>query len=723
MLQVASKVFEQAMSARAGQLSNSVRLLAADFGFRQAIALAEQETLQSVLENHGNRINASLSLLLAVDGELLASTNAQLDKTDIMPLFSRMQQQDAINDILLLDGKAYQLVLVPVRAPQIIGWVGMDFEVDQALAVQIKGITGLDISFALQDERANSHLTSTLTPRQSLTLTATLQQLQQSPEEALADPAQNFISKSFAIDQQQQLWAMLHLPNERWLASYQQLRLQLLQVFGIGLTLALIAAFLFAGTIAKPLAQLTSFARAIGQGKSAQPPKSSADEVGILTDTLVNMQQAIKQRETLIRQQAEEDLLTGLANRLAVEHQLPALLQQPGYLIQLNILKFKHINDALGIQNGDLLLQQLAARLRQLQPAASFLARLGGDEFVLVYQQALSDTLLQQLYSELVQPFDLKGSYISLKLAMGIYPFTAATSLQDALRRVDIALNNARQGQDESHQRELQIIAGLPAALSSDQLFVVYQPKVDIQLQQCQAAEALIRWQHPELGFLPPDEFIALAEHSGNIQLISRWMLNSVISQLALWLPRFEHLKIAVNLSAADLLDHTLPQLIAQLLQQHKVSAKALTLEVTESAVMQDTVKAVQILQQLGAMGIELAIDDFGTGQSSLAYLKQLPVHELKIDRAFVKDIEFNQNDALIVQASTQLAKGLGLTVTAEGLENQAGLQALLDAGCDKVQGYFFSKPLPAQMFSSWLEQFSNNRHSWFNKGDDTCAP
>ncbi|KKO44907.1 diguanylate cyclase [Arsukibacterium ikkense] len=718
-LEVASKVFQQALDSRAAQLSNSVSLLAADFGFRQAIATAEQATIESVLENHGSRINAQLGLLLTPQGDLLASS-APLNNSDIAQLKPATLGSNTVTDILLLDGKAYQLVLVPVRAPVIIAWVGMGFLVDVPLAGQIKGITGLDISFTQQHAGINQQVASTLPAAAQQQLLAKLATILQSPDTTHFAADFSFITRGKALDSEQRLWALLHLPDDRWLASYQQLRRQLIEIFAFGLVLALIAAFLFARSISQPLSQLSRFAKAIGQGKAGDPPAISQDEIGVLTSTLISMQHDISVREQQLRQQAEHDTLTGLLNRHAVEQRLPAILQQQaGTLLQLNIIQFKHINDTLGLANGDTLLQLLAQRLGHYQPAAAFSARLNGDEFLMLFNQSLTEPQLVDLYNSLQPAYNIQNSLINLKIAIGIYPFEAGRdSASEALRRVDLAQENAslagggiafyQPGQDETHQRELTMIRDLPSALTSGQLFVVYQPKVELNSGQCHSAEALIRWQHPQLGFISPVEFIATAEHSGNIGLITQWMLQTVIKQLAAWRQEYPGLRVAVNLSAADLLDQGLPAQIGRLLTQHQVPASALALEVTESAVMQDTSKVIANLNTLKAMAINLAIDDFGTGQSSLAYLKQLPVNEIKIDRAFVKDIETNSNDALIVNATVKLAHGLGFKVTAEGLENQAGLRFLQDAGCDTVQGYFFSKPLAGKEFSQWFTDFAS---------------
>ncbi len=730
-LSVAEKVFQQLLANRVKQLADSVRIVSSDFGFRHAVATSEQDTISSVLENHGGRIDANISMLLSLDGQIVASTQP-IAASQISSFFQRMKEngQDSDADILLLGDQAYQLVMQPVKAPQIIGWVGMGFVLDRALALQIKGVTELDISFTAIREGQPQLLASTLDGEAQSSNLKT--QPQQVVDLVLNDSMPPYLNQSVALDQQQQLWALLHLPTQRWRDNYLLARSQLLLIFGLGLFLALLLAYAVARSITEPLRQLTDFARNIGQGVITSLPKVHKGEVGLLSQTLNRMQQDLYQREQQLLFQSQYDSLTGLANRSLAEIKLPELLQlQPQQLLLINIKDFKHINDAFGYQNGDLLLQQLAQRLQQCQLQPSLVARLGGDEFLLVHQQRMDTELLLQIQHKLSRDFRLGQSGLNLTLALAVYTTNAACepsqsqlSANDALRRVAIAMMHAKQrndhiavyqqGQDESHQRELTILHDLPLSLATGQMFVVYQPKVDLANQRCHSAEALIRWQHPVLGFIPPDEFIRLAEHSGLIAQITDWMTEQVLAQLAQWQQQDIQLKVAINLSAHDLTNPQLPARLAQRLRHYALGAGALALEVTEGAVMQDPQQVIRILGELRSMGIELAIDDFGTGQSSLAYLKQLPVHEVKIDRAFVKDIEHNANDELIVQATTQLAHGLGLLVTAEGLENLAGLAKLQQHGIDKVQGYFFSKPLPAADFSRWLSEFSQQHNRWF---------
>ncbi len=728
-LGVASNVFQEALSNRAYQLSSSVRIVASDFGFRQAVALKEQDTISTVLENYGSRIDADLSFLLSPDGLLLSSTAQQLDATQLSTLNQDIAKSatEGFTDIIYLGQQAYQLVIVPVKAPQLIAWVGMGFALDQKLAEQIKGITELDISFVLA-KQSPLLFASTLQPLP----TAPILPSQPSPW-LLIHQEQELLTASETLDKHGKIQALLHLPMTKWQESYRDARSQLIFIFGVGLTLALFFAFILARNIAKPVNRLSEFAQKIGLGQQVSFPEVAQAEFNTLAITLKKMQEDIESRERKILYQSEHDTLTGLANRTLVERQLPMLLtQQDVQLLMININGFKLVNDAFGYSNGDLLLQQLAGRLCSPSlfrgPIESILtARLGGDEFLMVLNGELTHADLAEVQQQLSQGFQLADSFLNLKVALAtVFCPSNAINAENALRRVDIAMVHAKttnnligiyqQGQDESHQRELTLLHDLPHSLKSGQMFVVYQPKVAIQQPRARSAEALIRWQHPTLGFVPPDEFIRLAEHSGLISQVTDWMIEQVIQQLATWQRDGFDFTVAINLSAHDLLNTELPAQLQQLLTKYQLASSALALEVTEGAVMQDPQQVIQNLQALRSMGIDLAIDDFGTGQSSLAYLKQLPVHEVKIDRAFVKDIENNANDQLIVQATTQLAHGLGLRVTAEGLENLAGLQHLLHAGVDKVQGYYFSRPLPAAAFIEWMKNFSAQQHTWFTE-------
>lgn len=749
-LDVASNVFAETLSNRAAQLITAVKILTADFAFKRAVATQEKFTVESVLENHGNRINADLSFLLSPEGRLLASTLSipeGFSRIDDILLKAKQKGTEGLTVIVEIDKTVYQLVLVPIRAPTTIAWVGMGFALDEALAQEVKNITGLDVSFAISaplekgdpetsDERLQAGKTvSTLNDEIISSVFSPFDQMDIHSKDAIFSEDEAYLSMFFALNEPQQdnnlttqnrLWAILHLPFEPWLQNFRNTRAQLIIIFAITLILAITLGWYATKNMTRPIMKLVAYANRIGQGKSGKPPRINIDELGILSQTLTDMQKNIETREQELQYQANHDGLTGLANRVAVESYLQKQLpRENGCLVLVNIRQFKNINSMLGFDNGDQLLCEVALRLQTITPAPELLARLGGDEFLLIFSDDMPPDKIKKTLAPLDTKFLLSDSSLHLRTSIGILPFDISHhDVNDIMRRIDIANHSAKNhsdgitvyqtGEDENYQRELTIIRDLQGSLDNNHIYVVYQPKVNLLQQRCLSAEALIRWQHPELGFIPPDQFISLIENAGNIQLVTQWMIRAVLRQLAAWKKEGMEMQVAVNLSANDLCDPSLPEVLKNGLAEAGLAPSALALEVTEGAVMQDTDTVIRVLQALREMGIQLAIDDFGTGQSSLAYLKQLPVHEVKIDRAFVKDIENNTNDELIVSATVQLSKSLGLKVTAEGLENVAGLSKVTECRCDIVQGYYFSKPLKADEFRQWVALFHTTPGRWF---------
>ncbi|MEP3349049.1 MAG: phosphodiesterase [Marinomonas sp.] len=727
-IDVSKNIFDLFLKSRAEQLTQGVEILASDFAFKQAVATRETGTIQSVLQNHGARINADISLLVSPSGDIITATQAleQNDKISELVLAARRTGGSSISTMIAFDDRGYQFVLVPVRAPNVVAWVGMAFLLDQALAEQIKNVAGLDISFVY--ETVNTHTFSggsTLSNDEKanfLTDIKNIAGLEAAIETPVFSNNDEYLSLGVDLGIPNQ-WGIIHLPYGPWLESYNSTRNQLLLIFSAALALALLLGAAFARNMTLPINRLVEYAQQIGLGKEKVQAPSLSGEFSVLSNTMETMQSSIKNREEELSFRASHDALTGLYNQNAVErHLADNLPKKQGSLVLVNIRHFKSINNMLGIDVGNLLLSKVAERLKEWDKNIEMLARLGGDKFLLVLEQNVSEQDCLELNGLFVREFETEvcfgaRSCMRLDISIAVLHFEYATdNVNSAMRRLDIVSDKAReesgvcvfyeQGQDENHQRQLTIIRDLPVALASNQLFVVYQPKVGVAKNDCQEAEALIRWIHPELGFLPPDEFIALLEHAGSIQELTRWMINRVLYQLSQWWEQGHEIRVAVNLSAHDLVNESLPQMIEQALIDHNLPKRALALEVTESAVMKDREKVISVLQALQDMGIHLAIDDFGTGQSSLAYLRELPVNEVKIDRAFIQYIESNKCDEFIAKASINLSHALGFTVTAEGAENLAGVELLKQHECDKIQGYFFSKPLVAEEFFEWRESF-----------------
>jgi diguanylate cyclase len=427
-----------------------------------------------------------------------------------------------------------------------------------------------------------------------------------------------------------------------------------------------------------------------------------------------------------IQRQALSDALTGLPNRTLLRDRIGQAIRQadrelvPAALLLIDLDRFKEINDTLGHDLGDQLLVQVGRRLSATLRQVDTVARLGGDEFaVLLPRVETADgalTVARKLQSSLEEPFALDGLTLDVEASIGValYP-DHGRDPEELLQHADIAMYTAKElhagfvtfdpRQDQHSPRRLALLGELRRALEHRQLLLHYQPKVDAHSGRVLGAEALVRWQHPEHGRISPDEFIPLAERTGIIGPLTSYVMDAALRQCRQWHQAGHELSVAVNVSARSLLDLHFPDEVGALLARHQVPAELLVVELTESAIMADPVRALEVVGRLNAMGVQLSIDDFGTGYSSLAYLRSLPVHELKIDRSFVSKMISDASDAVIVHSTVDLGRNLGLRVVAEGVEDALTLQQLGLLGCHAVQGYHISRPISADDLMTWVNE------------------
>ncbi len=430
-----------------------------------------------------------------------------------------------------------------------------------------------------------------------------------------------------------------------------------------------------------------------------------------------------KAQTAALEYQATHDALTALPNRNLLNDRLrQAILaaQREHHSLALLVLdldRFKEINDTLGHHHGDLLLKEVGPRLRAALRESDTIARLGGDEFAVLLPTVDRDGAVmtaQKILQTLERPFTLDELVLDVEASIGITLFPEhGLDAETILRRADVAMYMAKQAgsgyalyasehDQYSHQR-LSLMGELRHAIERDQLFLHYQPTVSLTSGLVTGAEALLRWQHPKYGLVPPNQFIPLAEQTGLIKPLTEMVVNAALRQCHTWQRDGVKLNVSVNLSARTLHDPGFPDQIDKLLTEHGLSPHSLELEITESAIMADPDRAMEILSCLSIMGVRLAIDDFGVGQSSLTYLKKLPVHVIKIDQSFVLNMDTDPDDVMIVRSIIDLGHNQGLKVLAEGVQSQQGLERLTELGCDSVQGYFISRPLPAEAFIAWM--------------------
>jgi len=425
------------------------------------------------------------------------------------------------------------------------------------------------------------------------------------------------------------------------------------------------------------------------------------------------------------RRQATTDELTGLPNRRGFFQRLNRELSRgrangtPVTLVISDLDGFKELNDTLGHHAGDTLLQQLGPRMLDVLRYDDMVARLGGDEFAVLLPNCDAEraaAIVADVCDTLDQPFTIDGLRFHVEASFGIATFPEHADTADLLVRcADVAMYQAKDTQtssevyasdrDTNSRERLSLLADLRSAMDNQELELYYQPKVDLRTDQVSGVEALIRWNHPERGLLQPVEFLPYVERLTLMRPLTLYVLDAALAQVRRWRDDGLDLAVAVNLAVPNLLDTGLPDDLRELLERHGVPADRLCLEVTENIILADPERVLSVLLALKQTGVSLALDDFGAGASSLAYLKRLPLDELKIDKSFVLAMEESQADAVIVRSTTDLAHRLGMRVVAEGVETAATLRDLQRAGCEEAQGYLLSRPVPAAGFEKWLRE------------------
>jgi len=711
--------FEALVGQNRRQLELAATVLSGDFSFREAIATQDRPTIVSVLRNHGSRIGASAMMAVSLDGRVIADTQ-RLQQPGAVFAFPRLlhaAEADGHSSdfVKMSDGLVYQLVIVPILAPVKIAWIVIGFPVAHAWAQALASTSGLEVS--LVDSQAHRVAASSLPAAQHPVLAQASQKLLGAPQQLMLED-QHYYGVTLQLGEQAQV-ILLH-SVEKSQAVFKALERALLLTAGSGILLFIVGSLWLARRIAGPVNALAAAAQRMAAGDYASAVAvTTRDEIGQLAAGFENMRLGIAARELKITRLAYEDALTGLPNRVRLQERLADLpATVAAAIVVLDLDRFAAINDALGHPVGDRLLQQVGARLTGLSRPGVMLARLWGDEFAFLIEGADANAaraFAQTLLAALRQPIEMEGQRLDVGGSLGIAlrPSDGA-GLNSLLQRAELAMYEAKRRQcgfmmaDEvgpgASPEHLSLIGEMREALERREFVLHYQPKLDLALGRIVGAEALVRWQHPARGLVPPGLFIPFAERTGFIREITPWLLAEVVAQATVWRAAGHALVVSANLSARDLLDPSLVALVRELLVTHGLPPAALCLEITESALMEDPALAQSHLTQLAAADVKLSIDDYGAGQASLSYLKSLPVHELKIDQSFIRSLASEPKDAAIVQSTITLGHALGLSVVAEGIESEVDLDWLRAAGCDIGQGYFIARPMSAAAFTEFLD-------------------
>ena len=727
-LQQGQQIFQSQFRARTQALNVYAQILAKDFGLLAAFN-SGPKSLRDALLVRQQRVGADLAVAVDTHGKILAETG---NPAVPAPTF-RLPASDSAGGLFFDNaGILYQMAGAPVNAPTRVGWIYLGFRIDATLAQQLASSTALEVTFLHRNVGGQWQVVASSLP-------AELRTDLQEQLHAGGAPSTNGILR-LAGDKYLGLATLLSpasatpvsvLLQTSQAAAVVRNRSWWRQVIGVlagALLLALVGAWLLARHIVRPVRLLVRHASAVATGNSTEPiTLHQRGELGELMREFNRMQAAVSQRENSLRHLAEHDSVTGLANRFSLEEHIAREIDKPDAanrrlaVLIVNLDRFKDINDSLGYDAGDRLLRAVGKRLRAIVADDDVVARIGSDEFgLLLCNITVSElhTRLDPIVAALTEPHPAEGLtlHVSAGTGVAIYP-DHGRDASALLRHADMAKGTAKSrrlpysiydgSQDRHSLLRLSLLAELQNAIHRNELQLHYQPQLSLVRRAVVTAEALVRWQHPAYGLIPPAEFIPMLEQTGNIGTVTQWALRCAVAQAKAWQQADMAMRVAINISAHDLREGNFARELERMLRTAECDPQLLALEITESAIMEDVNQSVATFRRLRGLGLSLAIDDYGTGYSSMAQLTRLPVDELKIDKSFVMNMNQNADDATIVRSIIELGHTMGLRVTAEGVESRPSLERLRKLHCDTAQGNYISRALHAEQFQQWWQSGS----------------
>lgn len=721
-LSTAKTIFNAQFNSRRDYLTAFAETAAKDYGIKQVFE-DELRSLLVAMNNHRKRIDADLAMAISAKGVVTAQLvlgknqageskvkqGSEREQVFRFPHWLESQEQ---SHLYVLGDSVYQISLSPMNVgAKTIGWLAFGFEINQELAQHFLDITQLHTDFAIKvgDEWrliASSNATA---------------QLDFTKQVVNGETPNDYIAIGHLVDEAGQLQLALAMYGLRAdiVAVLQEQWWQFLILTFITLLLSLSVAYIIAASITKPVKQLVKQAKIVASGDYHQTVNvNDSSELGQLANEFNAMQSAVLSREKAITHRANHDPLTDLPNRSVLKTALQNLAErkQAFTVFHLNLSRLKDVNETLGHDVGDWLIKAAALRLSTLDEF-QLLCHIGADEFILlaeINEHSSTELLVSRIHQVLEDNCEYQGINLQLQVRIGIASVPEhCHDTKSVLQMADTALHHSHkvsqlvqvyhQGLDVNSVERLNLINDLKDAIIDDQLELHFQPKLDLSSGIVTHVEVLVRWRHPTLGMVPPDNFIHIAEQTGQINALTHWVFINSLKQYKAWCEVGLNISVAVNISAENLKAPDFYDFICQSVDKYQVPAEKVTLEVTESAVVDDPEAAIAILQKFKDRGMRISIDDYGTGYSSLAQLKQLPVHELKIDKSFVQRLCDDEDDRIIVRSTIELAHNMGLSVVAEGIEDEFALNWLAKNKCELGQGYFISRPKPAQELTTWL--------------------
>ena len=724
------------MRQRSAGLRDALRAVATDRKFIGAFAARDMQKITAVLGRHADRLEADFAVLIDQQGAILTAAGRQLPASMSFPELPARVSDDGVNRSgRELDGIVYEMLTIPVTDHRPSAWISLALPIDADLAGQLKNQTGLEISLFTRTNDTTDLIATSLTGSgktvKSADIGAEFADLDlQSPHSGTLKIAnQTFVSRQRPfIHGSEQAIILLKEPVAAATVPYDAVRKFTIALGLIALLIAMLGATALSREVTRALLRLTTSIRRIGAGEYGETIQADeSQELADLAAAVNAMQTDVAKREELLTYEAQFDRITGLPNRYQASQYLEHSIQCLGasnkplsvMIVGLNCLQ--EISASFGRTISDAMLVQAAEELRATVGREHTLARLNGDDFLIIMEgimPAVAAKTAGNLLQSIGAGLSVRGVNIGIDASVGICAFPdAGMDADQLLLHAAVAKTDAQhtpdriclyhEGREDRHVRQLTLLNDLKRAIQNDELKLYLQPKVKLADGDVCGAEALARWDHPVLGFLPPRDFISIAEQSGNLSLISHWAIEAAIRECRLWIEDGLDLPVSVNLNGNDLRDPQLTPYILDSLRDHDLDPRYLTIEISETALIQNFEQAAGVMQSLQDTGIRISIDDFGTGQSSLMRLKLLPADELQIARSFVKELPDNLKDVVIVRTAIDLAHRMNLQVSAKGLESRPAMSWLAEHGCEIAQGFFISRPMPAETFSQWVSHYN----------------
>lgn len=719
----AGRIFTRLQAQRAVLLRQGAEMLAGDAVFRQALRDADPDAMGAALSAQARRLGTDMAMLISVDGRVLVNTRLPGAFGSPFPCPRMIQVAEEKGGSLgyaRIGDLAYQLVLVPVMVPKRVAWLALGFPVSDGTAREFRDLTGVALHFLSVGDAGAHVLASSLEGplRQEAVAWLTgfrgddyrMRLVRLGGAEYWAGFVK--LESASAVD----YVAALTLPAGEALVPYKRLRGDLLLISALALLAFLYGASFLAKRLTLPLQDLAAALRRVGRGHyDTRVTLKNRDELGALADGLNRMAGELSARERQIAYLAYHDALTGLPNRASFVTRVNEGKRRPGVMLVACLERLREVGVSLGQGVADGLVQAVAQRIQGRDDWQ--VASLGDERFAFFCPLAgglTRDDWEVRVRAVLDVPVEWQGQRYDLGLHLGsaLCP-EDGTDAETLLRRAEQAMRHGiraagthvawRPEFESDGVHRLALLNDLRDGIEAGQLLACYQPKARLSDGRVTACELLVRWRRPAHGQVFPDAFIPAVAQSTLIRPLTGWVIDTAAAQAAQWRAAGREMAVSVNLSARNLEDHEVVEQIANALARHDLPPSALAVEITEGALMDDPETAAGVVNAIAALGVKLSIDDFGAGYSSLAQLARLPVHELKIDRAFVARMLDLGQDAAIVKSTIDLAHTLGLVVVAEGVESAEQWQRLVAYGCDEAQGYYLTRPLEAADLEAWL--------------------